>query len=154
MAQAASNVQSTPVAQNNFAIPGSRTETTLGRIYDFINNQAGFQFTKPDAFSYDQTTDPAYQAQLAEAKRNVATQQADTNAGLSATDQGKSSSSETVANQIGTGAMESIANNLIAQLMQQAYQRYSDDANRDLQVQQMNYGVGQDAIGNLYGLQN
>ncbi|MDK8193779.1 hypothetical protein QP794_27225 [Paenibacillus sp. UMB7766-LJ446] len=157
MSQAASNVQAAPAAQNNFAIPGSRTEATLGRIDDFINKQSGFQFTKPDAFSYDQTTDPAYQAQLAEAKRNVATQQADTNAGLRATGQGKSSWSETVANQIGTGAMESIANNLVPALMQQAYQRYSDDANRDLQVQQMNYGVGQDAIGNLgnlYGLQN
>lgn len=157
MAQAASNVQSAPAAQNNFAIPGSRTEATLGRIDQFINNQSGFQFTKPDAFSYDQTTDPAYQAQLAEAKRNVVTQQADTNAGLRATGQGKSSWSETVANQIGTGAMESIANNLVPALMQQAYQRYSDDSNRDLQVQQMNYGVGQDAIGNLgnlYGLQN
>ncbi|WP_340018272.1 hypothetical protein [Paenibacillus sp. FSL H3-0457] len=157
MAPAASNVQAAPAAQNNFAIPGSRTEATLGRIDNFINNQSGFQFTKPDAFSYDQTTDPAYQAQLAEAKRNVATQQADTNAGLRATGQGKSSWSETVANQIGTGAMESIANNLVPALMQQAYQRYSDDATRDLQVQQMNYGVGQDAIGNLgnlYGLQN
>lgn len=159
MTQAAANVQAAPApaAQNNFAIPGSRTEATLGRIDDFINKQSGFQFTKPDAFVYDQNTDPAYQAQLAEAKRNVATQQADTNAGLRATGQGKSSWSETVANQIGTGAMESIANNLVPALMQQAYQRYSDDANRDLQVQQMNYGVGQDAIGNLgnlYGLQN
>ncbi|KQY87085.1 hypothetical protein ASD24_26785 [Paenibacillus sp. Root52] len=159
MTQTASNVQANPApaAQNNFAIPGSRTEATLGRINDFINNQSQFQFTKPEAFSYDQTTDPAYQAQLAEAKRNVVTQQADTNAGLRATGQGKSSWSETVANQIGTGAMESIANNLVPQLMQQANQRYSDDANRNLQVQQMNYGVGQDAIGNLgnlYGLQN
>ncbi|WP_339297561.1 hypothetical protein MKY92_21645 [Paenibacillus sp. FSL R5-0623] len=48
--------------------------------------------------------------------------------------------------------MESIANNLVPQLMQQAYQRYNDDANRDLQVQQMNYGVGQDTIGNLGNL--
>lgn len=158
MAQAAANVQASPTTtQNNFAVPGSRTEATLGKIDNFINNQSQFQFTKPDAFSYDQTVDPAYQAQLAEAKKNVMNQQADTNAGLRATGQGKSSWSETVANQLGNSAMESIANNLVPQLMQQAYQRYTDDANRDLQVQQMNYGVGQDTIGNLgnlYGLQN
>ncbi|UPK42457.1 hypothetical protein [Paenibacillus pabuli] len=158
MAQAAASVQASPTTtQNNFAVPGSRTEATLGKIDNFINNQSQFQFTKPDAFSYDQTVDPAYQAQLAEAKKNVMNQQADTNAGLRATGQGKSSWSETVANQLGNSAMESIANNLVPQLMQQAYQRYTDDANRDLQVQQMNYGVGQDAIGNLgnlYGLQN
>lgn len=159
MAQAAANVQANPStpAQNNFAVPGSRTEATLGKIDNFINNQSQFQFSKPDAFVYDQNTDPAYQAQLAEAKKNVLNQQADTNAALRATGQGKSSWSETVANQLGNSAMESIANNLVPQLMQQAYQRYTDDANRDLQVQQMNYGVGQDTIGNLgnlYGLQN
>lgn len=158
MAQAAANVQASGVKPpENHAVPGSRTEATLGKIDNFINNQSQFQFTKPDAFSYDQTVDPAYQAQLAEAKKNVMNQQADTNAGLRATGQGKSSWSETVANQLGNSAMESIANNLVPQLMQQAYQRYTDDANRDLQVQQMNYGVGQDAIGNLsnqYGLQN
>lgn len=158
MAQAAANVQANPTtAQNNFAVPGSRTEATLGKIDNFINNQSQFQFNRPDAFSYDQNTDPAYQAQLAEAKKNVMNQQADTNAGLRATGQGKSSWSETVANNLGNSAMESIANNLVPQLMQQAYQRYNDDANRDLQVQQMNYGVGQDAIGNLtnqYGIQN
>lgn len=157
MGQAAANTQAQPAAQNNFAIPGSRTEQTLGSINDWINKQGQFQFEMPDSFTYDPSTDPAYQSQLAEAKKNVVNQQADTNAGLRATGQGKSSWSETVANQIGTSAMESIANNLVPQLMQQAYQRYSDEANRNLQVQQMNYGVGQDAIGNLgslYGLQN
>ncbi|WP_339182915.1 hypothetical protein [Paenibacillus sp. FSL R5-0701] len=158
MAQAAANVQASGVKPpENHAVPGSRTEATLGKIDNFINNQSQFQFNRPDAFSYDQNTDPAYQAQLAEAKKNVMNQQADTNAGLRATGQGKSSWSETVANSLGNSAMESIANNLVPQLMQQAYQRYNDDANRDLQVQQMNYGVGQDAIGNLgslYGLQN
>lgn len=158
MAQAAANVQASGVKPpENHAVPGSRTEGTLSKIDNFINNQSQFQFNKPEAFSYDQNTDPAYQAQLAEAKKNVMNQQADTNAGLRATGQGKSSWSETVANNLGNSAMESIANNLVPQLMQQAYQRYNDDVNRDMQVQQLNYGVGQDAIGNLgslYGLQN
>jgi len=155
MVQAANTVKSTP--QATYTPPTSPTADTLGRINDFISKQAAFQYTTPEAFSYDQTTDPAYQAQLAEAKRNVENQQIDTNAMLRASGQGQSSWSETVANQIGTNAMKSIANDLVPALMQQAYQRYNDDANRNLQVQQLNYGVGQDAIGNLsnlYGLQD
>jgi hypothetical protein len=158
MAQAAANMQASGVKPpENHAVPGSRTEGTLSKIDNFINNQSQFQFNKPEAFSYDQNVDPAYQAQLAEAKKNVMNQQADTNAGLRATGQGKSSWSETVANSLGNSAMESIANNLVPQLMQQAYQRYNDDANRSLDVQKLNYGVGQDAVnnlGNLYNYQN
>ncbi|WP_110930683.1 hypothetical protein [Paenibacillus bouchesdurhonensis] len=155
MVQAASNVTSSP--QATYTPPSSPTQDTLNRMNDFINRQAEFQFTAPDPFTYDQNSDPAYQSQLAEAKRNVESQQRDTNAMLRASGQGMSSWSESVANQIGTNAMESIANNLVPALMQQAYQRYNDDANRSLQVQQMNYGVGQDALGNLtnlYGLQD
>lgn len=152
MVQAANNVRSTPQATYT-----SPTTDTLNRINEFINKQSRFEYKMPDPFSYDQTTDPAYQAQLAEAKRNIEKQQADTNAFLRASGQGKSSYSEMVANQVGTDAMQSISNNLVPQLMQQAYQRYNDSANRSLQVQQLNYGVGQDAIRNLsslYGLQD
>ncbi|MEK5479886.1 hypothetical protein NYE70_23595 [Paenibacillus sp. FSL R5-0407] len=155
MVQAASTAKTTP--QATYTPPTSPTVDTLGRINDFINKQAQFQYTAPDPFSYDQNSDPAYQSQLAEAKRNVENQQIDTNAMLRASGQGQSSWSETVANQIGTNAMKSIANDLVPALMQQAYQRYNDDANRSLQVQQLNYGVGQDALGNLsnlYGLQD
>ncbi|WP_110933251.1 hypothetical protein [Paenibacillus bouchesdurhonensis] len=155
MVQAASNVTSSP--QATYTPPSSPTQDTLNRMNDFINRQAEFQFTAPDPFVYDQNSDPAYQSQLAEAKRNVESQQRDTNAMLRASGQGMSSWSESVANQIGTNAMASIANNLVPALMQQAYQRYNDDANRSLQVQQLNYGVGQDALGNLtnlYGLQD
>ncbi|MNB79512.1 hypothetical protein D3C75_262470 [compost metagenome] len=155
MVQAANNVKSTP--QATYTPPTSQTADTLNRINSFIDKQSQFQFTTPDPFTYDQNSDPAYQAQLAEAKRNVENQQADTNAFLRSNGQGKSSYSEMVANQVGSNAMQSISNDLVPALMQQAYQRYNDDANRNLQVQQLNYGVGQEAIGNLgnlYGLQD
>lgn len=152
MVQAANNVSSTP--QATYTPP---TQNTLGQIQDFINKQSQFQYTTPDPFTYDQNTDPAYQAQLAEAKKNIANQQADTNAFLRGNGQGKSSYSEMVSNQVADSTMASIANDLVPQLMQQAYQRYTDDANRNLQIQQLNYGVGQDTISglsNLYGLQD
>lgn len=155
MVQAANNVKSTP--QATYTPPTSPTADTLNRINDFIAKQSQFQYTAPESFTYDQNSDPAYQAQLAEAKRNVESQQADTNAFLRAGGQGKSSYSEMVANQVGTNAMQSIANDLVPTLMNQAYQRYNDNANRNLQVQQLNYGIGQDALSNLtnlYGLQD
>ncbi|MNM10421.1 hypothetical protein D3C81_205460 [compost metagenome] len=155
MVQAANNVKSTP--QASYTTQTSPTVDTLNRINDFITKQSQFHFTTPEPFTYDQNSDPAYQSQLAEAKRNVENQQADTNAFLRAGGQGKSSYSEMVANQVGSNAMKSIANDLVPTLMNQAYQRYNDDANRSLQTQQLNYGVGQDAIGNLgnlYGLQD
>lgn len=149
-------------ATNNTAVPAytppaSKTQETLAAISAQLAKQQQTSFKAPEAFNYAPESDPAYQAQLALAQRNVQKQQYDTNAVLRAGGQGKSSYSETVANQIGTNAMADIANNLVPTLMNQAYSRYNDTANRDLQVQQANYGVGQDALGqlsNLYGLQD
>lgn len=153
MVQAAQNVKSTPQATYS----PIKTGDTLDRINEFISKQSQHQYTSPEPFRYDPNTDPYYQSQLAEAKKNIANQQIDTNAMLRSSGQGNSSWSDTVANQIATKGMESVANTILPQAMQQAYQRYSDDFNRNLQTQQLNYGVGQDAIGNLsnyYGLQD
>ncbi|MFX3633716.1 MAG: hypothetical protein ACE3L7_25525 [Candidatus Pristimantibacillus sp.] len=136
--------------------PTSRTNQTLNTMAG-ISNADPFQFKAPEAFNYDYNTDPAYQAALASARDNIGQQQADTNARLRATGQGKSSYSETVANQIGAKEMGRVSNEVLPQLIGQAYQRYADNANRDLQVQQANYGAGQDRLSNLanlYGLQN
>lgn len=111
-------------------------------------NNGLFQFKAPEAFSYDQNTDPAYQAALATAKSNITQSQADTNAFLRARGQGKSSYSDTVANSIASKEMGRVSTDVLPQLISQAYQRYSDNANRDLQVQQGNYGVQQDNITN------
>ncbi|PJN53671.1 hypothetical protein PAEVO_03920 [Paenibacillus sp. GM2FR] len=155
--QAASNVKSNPQPTNTPKPYTSPTESTLNRMNDFINNNSGFQFKAPDPFEYNPQSDPAYLSQLAEAKRNIADQQVDTNAVLRAQGQGKSSYSELVQQQIGDKTLASLADTLVPQLMNQAYQRYNDDANRSLQVQQMNYGTQQDTLanlGNLYGLQH
>ncbi len=135
--------------------PMSRTNQTLADIRN--KTDQGFQFKAPDSFTYNQDNDPAYQAALASARQNITQQQADTNAYLRAGGQGKSSYSESVANQIGTKEMARISTDVLPQLISQAYQRYADNANRDLAVQQANYGAQQDQISNLarlYGLQN
>lgn len=136
------------------SIQPSRTSQTLNTINDLTNQ--GYTFTGPKEFTYDQNTDPAYQAALASARQNITQQQADTNAALRAGGQGKSSYSESVANQIGAKEMGRVSTDVLPQLISQAYQRYADQANRDLALQQANYGVTQDRIGNLsnlYGLQ-
>lgn len=147
MVQAAQNTTQQAV----YKPPMSRPESTLNSMGDFAK-QLPYQFKGPTEFTYDPQNDPAYISQLAEARKNIATQQSNTNAQLRATGQGKSSWSESVANQIGTNAMDSIANNLVPTLMNQAYQRYTDNANRDLQVQQLNYGAQQDQFSNLANL--
>lgn len=134
--------------------PTSRSNETLGRIDSLINQQP-FQFQAPGSFSYNKDTDPAYQAALAAAQSNIQQGQADTNARLRAAGQGKSSYSESVANQISAKEMGNVSTNVLPQLISQAYQRYADDANRSLQLQQLNYGAQQDQIGqlgNLYSL--
>ncbi|MNM39094.1 hypothetical protein D3C81_498630 [compost metagenome] len=154
LAQAAANVNSGN--QAIYTPPQSRVNQTLDSLSQTINKNAGYQYTTPESFTYDAASDPAYQAALANAKANIADQQIDTNAEFRAQGQGKSSYSETVANQIADKELTNLSNTLVPQLMQQAYQRYTDDANRNLQVQQLNYGVGQDAasnLSNLYGLQ-
>lgn len=142
---------SAPTAQ-----PISRTNQTLNNMSQ-LSTANPFQFKGPDTFAYDQNNDPAYQAAMASARQNIAQQQADTNAMLRAGGQGKSSYSESVANQIGSKEMARISTDVLPQLISQAYQRYADQANRDMQVQQANYGAQQDQISNLarlYGLQN
>ncbi|MGR6764446.1 hypothetical protein ACU1JV_21835 [Paenibacillus sp. T2-29] len=155
MVQAATSVQSSP--QATYTPIQRQTEQTLQRMNDMINNQPAFQYKAPDPWSYNPQDDPSYTSSLAEAKRNIETEQADTNARLRANGQGKSSYSELVSNQVADNTMSSLANTLVPQLMQQSYSRYSDAANRDMQLQQLNYGVQRDKMGdltNLYGLQN
>lgn len=167
IAQAANNVRGqTSTGQTSYSQPNygpGRINQTLGYMQDMImgpgygggqgqqggfNSSQAFQFTGAQPFSYNADSDPAYQAALSTAKRNIADQQANTNAFLRAGGQGKSSYSETVANQIGAREMSRVSDTVIPQLVQQAYQRYSDQSARDLQLQQMNYGAQQEAERN------
>lgn len=153
--------QSTPsTSQQNYTnVMTNNSPTRTNQTLNTMNNLSNqsYTFTKPKEFTYDQNSDPAYQAALASARQNITQQQADTNAQLRAGGQGKSSWSDSVANQIGAKEMAKVSTDVLPQLISQAYQRYVDDANRDLSIQQANYGVTQDRISNLstlYGLQN
>lgn len=106
-----------------------RTEQTLGNLSSLVNTK----------FSYDPSSDPAYQAAVKAAQQNLEVNQKNTNAQLRATGQGKSSYSETVANQLANQTTENIANNILPQYATQAYNQYQDSiANQ----------------GSLYNLQN
>ncbi|MEK8128348.1 hypothetical protein WMW72_10580 [Paenibacillus filicis] len=137
-------------ALNNFRQQG--LQNNFNQTSDQIRQAAqaaARQFKAPEPFKYDQNSDPAYQAALNTARANITQQQADTNARLRAGGQGKSSYSETVANQIGAKEMARVSDTVLPQLINQAYQRYQDSANRDLALQQANYGAEQDRIANL-----
>lgn len=122
----------TPAAANaaqmmvNNTMP--RTEQTLNNLQSTINT----------GFNYDRNKDDALQAAIRNAQQTVSDTQRNTNAQLRAGGQGKSSYSESVAQQIGMKGAAEIENNLVPQHVQQAYQRYQDGINNQ---------------SNLYGLQ-
>ena len=127
----APNKTVTPVAQQaaqSMVNTTPRTEQTLNSIQSTVN--------KP--FSFDPESDQGYQAALRAAQQNLMVNQKNTNAQLRASGQGKSSYSETVANQLANQSAENIANNILPQYVQQAYGRYQDNINNQ---------------SNLYGLQ-
>ena len=138
-----------------FPGPSNTTQTTpntMKSTLDTLNtsvNSTPFQFKAPEQFQYNPNTDQAFQSYMAQAKRQLGDNQANTNARLRATGQGKSSYSETVANQLANRASMDMQDQMINQYMPQAYQQYNDTANRNLDVQKSNYGVGQDRINNL-----
>ncbi|EHS59469.1 hypothetical protein [Paenibacillus sp. Aloe-11] len=144
MVQAANNVRNN-MTTSTFTPPTPRLEQTLNSLSGLANTQAA----KLPEFKYDPQSDPAYQAALREAQANLATAQRNTNAGLRATGQGKSSYSETLANQLANRSMESIANTTLPQMMQQAYGRFIDKANYDQSAAQQQAAQ----LANLYGLQ-
>ncbi|WDM22656.1 hypothetical protein [Paenibacillus polymyxa] len=131
MVQAANNVRNNTTTPT-FTPPTPRTEQTLNTLSGLATTQAA---PLPE-FKYDAQSDPAYQAALREAQANLGTAQRNTNAGLRATGQGRSSYSETLANQLANRSMESIANTTLPQMMQQAYTRYIDKANYDKDARQ------------------
>jgi hypothetical protein len=144
MVQAANNVRNNTTT-STFTPPTPRLEQTLNSLSGLANTQA----SKLPEFKYDPQSDPAYQAALREAQANLGTAQRNTNAGLRATGQGRSSYSETVANQLANRSMESIANTTLPQMMQQAYGRFIDKANYDQSAAQQQASQ----LANLYGLQ-
>ena len=108
-------------------------------------------YTPYKPFEYTQANieaDPEYQAALATANQNIQTSQNNTIAGLVANGQGNSSYSAGVAQQIANKEIANVNNNILPQLIQQAYQRHQQDfANQNL-LDQQNYGVTQDEFNN------
>lgn len=96
--------------------PQSRLEKTLGNLSNAVNTQ----------FEYNPDNDQAFQAYMQQAMRNLENTQANTNARLRATGQGKSSFSETLANQLGNQAAMDIKDTMIQQYLPMAYQQYQD----------------------------
>lgn len=108
-------------------------------------------FTPYKPFEYTQANieaDPEYQAALATAKQNIQTSQNNTIAGLVANGQGNSSYSAGVAQQIANKEIGNVNNNILPQLIQQAYQRHQQDFANQNQLDQQNYGMTQDAFNN------
>lgn len=103
----------------NFSVPTppkTRLETTLGNLTSAVNTP----------FQYNPESDQAYQAYVQQALSNLNTTQANTNARLRAGGQGKSSYSETLANQLGNQAAQDMQNTMIQQYLPMAYQQYQD----------------------------
>jgi len=109
------------------------------------------KFTDYKPFEYTAAnieSDPTYQAALATARQNIQTGQNNTLANLVANGQGHSSYADTVTQQIANKEMGNVSNNILPQLIQQAYQRHNDEFNNHNLVQTQNYGVTQDAFNN------
>lgn len=121
--------------------------TTQQNYYNNVNNTP-FQFKAPAAFNYDQNTDPQYQSALKGALRNAQTAQSNAMVGLGSRGIANSSVAVDRSNQIQQRAVGDVQTNILPQLIQQAFQRYQDSANRDYQTQVANYGAGQDQIKN------
>lgn len=121
--------------------------TTQQNYYNNVN-ATPFQFKAPTAFSYDQNTDPQYQNALQGALRNAQTAQSNALVGLGSRGIANSSVAVDRSNQIQQRAVGDVQTNILPQLIQQAFQRYQDSANRDYQTQLGNYGAQQDQLKN------
>lgn len=106
----------TGITSTNSGVTVPRTEQTL-------NSQASLVNTP---WQYNAANDQSLQAAIRDADNKLAINQKNTNAQLRATGQGKSSYSETVANQLANQSAENIANTLVPQYESLAYQKNQD----------------------------
>lgn len=113
----------TNAMMGNGAGAAGRIEMPVTRANQTIDQ---YQQAVSTPWQYNQNEDPAYHAAIAAAQQNIQQQQADTNARLRASGQGKSSYSESVANQIGAQEMGRVSREVLPQLISQAYMRDQD----------------------------
>jgi hypothetical protein len=130
----------------------SMMDSTQQNLYQNVN-AAPFQFKPPEQFKFDMNTDPQYQSALQGALKNATVAQGNAMSDLNRRGLSPSSSMAVDrANQIQQRAVGDVQTNILPQLIQQAFQRYQDSANRDYQTQAANYNAGQDQIGNQSAL--
>jgi hypothetical protein len=131
----------------------TKLNTTVDNMYNSANTTTPFQFKQQQPeFKFDANSDPAYLSQLALAKNNIQTGQNNTMANLAAHGQGNSSYAATASQQVADREYNNISNQILPNLIQQAYQRYQDQNNNDYRTQAANYGVGQDQFRNQSAL--
>lgn len=128
-----------------------QTKSLIDRMMQNTQQQP-FQFQAPQQFSYNPQTDPQYQAALRQAQNNAQT--AGNNAMVQMGSRGIGNSSMTTDRvaQIQQSELGRVSDTVLPQLMQQAYQRHSDDANRDWQRQLADYQAAQDQQNRLSDL--
>lgn len=105
--------------------------------------QQPFQFKAPQPFSYNPQSDPQYQAALRQAQQNAQTAGNNAMVQLGSRGIGNSSITSDRVAQIQQSELGRVSDTVLPQLMQQAYQRYADEANRDYQMQLANYQAQQ-----------
>lgn len=155
-------------AAKSFKTPTTATTTFTPRLEQTVNN---FQKAVNTQFNYDPNSDQAFQSYLAQAKKALALNQANTNARLYANGQGDSSYSEALARQMANNATSDIANQMITTYLPQAYKQYQDNLANQQDLYNMQYqqdvttpmneaqltgnylpGPAREAIQNLVGL--
>lgn len=155
-------------AAKSFKTPTTATTTFTPRLEQTVNN---FQKAVNTQFTYDPNSDQAFQSYLAQAKKALALNQANTNARLYANGQGDSSYSEALARQMANNATSDIANQMITTYLPQAYKQYQDNLANQQDLYNMQYqqdvttpmneaqltgnylpGTAREAIQNLLGL--
>lgn len=128
-----------------------KVSDTLGQIETKINTP--FQPYQPaQPFSYDPQSDPQYQAALRRAQENARLASGNTMAQMNARGLLNSTITADRVGQIQQGEMARVSDELVPQLMQQAYQRYMDAENQRYRQYLDQYGMAQDQIGNLGNL--
>lgn len=138
--------------QNNTANTNSTINTGTNNLYSNLTTPKDtFSTYKP--FEYTQANieaDPTYQAALRTAQGNIQTGQNNTLANLIANGQGNSSYSAGVSQQIANKEMANVSDNILPELIKQAYGRHLDTFNANNQVEGQNYGVGRDQVADNF----
>lgn len=132
--------------QNTYGAPTlSNTQFRTNALNDNLT-AVGKAINTP--FTYDANSDPAYQSALNLAKSNIQTGQNNTLANLAAHGQGNSSYATTAAQQVADREYNNISNQILPQLINQAYGRYQDQIRNQSALANTLNGLNQQDFSN------